>query len=70
MKIKDFKKRKRVRRIMRMVAAVMMWIGILAALGTIAGIWLGMSSIQDVRHLTVEIMIIMTAWVLHCYSVF
>lgn len=70
MKIKDFKKRKRVRRIMRMVAAAMMWIGILAVLGTIARILLGMSPIQGVHHLTVEVAIIMTAWVLHCYSFF
>ncbi len=66
MKMKDFKKRKRTGRIMRRMAAAMMWIGILAALGTIARIWSGMSPIQGVHHLIVEVTIMMTAWVLHC----
>ena len=51
---------------MRRTAAVMMWVGILAALGTIARIWSGMSPIQGVRQLMAEVTVMAAAWVTYC----
>ena len=68
MRMKRYKSRKALCRMMRKTAAVIMWIGILAALGTAGRIGLGMSAIQGLRQLLAEMAVMMAAWALHCLS--
>ncbi|MDE7133628.1 MAG: hypothetical protein K2O65_17855 [Lachnospiraceae bacterium] len=68
MRMKIYKRRKIVCRMIRKAASCTMWIAILLTLGTAGRIGLGMSTVQGVRMLLAETAVMIIAWIFYNLS--